>query len=131
MIHRTNKNPVKINRFIEKFGGGAEDKKDNSGSTSQDLTNFFSARENMGRIKTSETITSARPKTSDRGPATGRSNIAKSFEILNPKKQSSVGPTNINLKRRYTAERGRRAQIMSIKNQNNNKVLSQTNTSTM
>ena len=70
-----------------------------------ELTNFFSARENLGRIKHDQNdgghnemmLPSARPKTSERGPTTGRANIMKSFDMLNsPKNVSGSGTPTIN-----------------------------------
>lgn len=77
--------PKKINKFIEKFGGGADLRDD--ASISQEFTNFFSARENKTK---SGQLSSSRPKTSDRNVIT-----AKSFDTLSPKTASikfSAGP---------------------------------------
>ena len=70
-----------------------------------ELTNFFSARENLGRSNKATAdcghndmiLPSARPKTSERGPASGRANMMKSLEMLkSPKNVSGHGTPNMN-----------------------------------
>lgn len=107
VMHRTKQNPAKINRFMEKFGGGKEA---TMGCTSQDPI--------LGNV-VSDKPPSTRPKTSE---LDGGAMAAKSFDTLSPKSMAASGPNaprffsnneidrndgnrpvSINVKKRYAA----------------------------
>jgi len=113
------KNPIKINKFIERFGGGTEASREDA-CNSQDFTNFFSARDNRSKMQANGQMSSARPKTTDRNAI-----AAKSFDALSPKttadrtiqfgeEPNDQRSIDINVKRRYTAQRSRITQILSM-----------------
>ena len=73
---RSKHNAGKINRFLETIGGSrAKDHDDER--LSPDSVNFFSPRENLGRIKTTKTLAPARAREAGEE--------ATSFDVLSPK----------------------------------------------
>lgn len=104
---RSKPNAGKINRFLETIGGSRARNQDDE-RLSPDSANFFSPRENLGRIKTTKTLVPTR------GREAGE--VGTSFDVLSPKQymanfDASRKPhgkqTSVQLKRRYTAQRNR------------------------